>query len=146
MTEWWVEKRNISIYSVLSRSRLSFWLLSYFHVRYFMHWQAIVSDINTMFIENVIFIMKNILENKVEQPNDHLGITSIEGLMLAVVRWVGSRICRLVVAFVLPSPLWHCWLGIWDCTRANPVWVAGIDECAQFVFWPDRHPVRAPGL
>jgi len=51
--------------------------------------QAIVSDINTMFIENVIFIMKNILENKAEQPNDHLGITSIEGLMLAVVRYVG---------------------------------------------------------
>jgi len=45
-----------------------------------------VSDINTMFIENVIFIMKNILENKAEQPSDHLGITSIEGLMLAVVR------------------------------------------------------------
>ena len=41
-----------------------------------------------MFIENVIFIMKNILENKAEQPNDHLGITSIEGLMLAVVRYV----------------------------------------------------------
>jgi len=49
-----------------------------------------VSDINTMFIENVIFIMKNILENKAEQPNDHLGITSIEGLMLAVVRYVYS--------------------------------------------------------
>jgi len=52
--------------------------------------QAIVSDINTMFIENVIFIMKNILENKAEQPNDHLGITSIEGLMLAIVRYVGN--------------------------------------------------------
>ena len=47
-----------------------------------------MSDINTMFIENVIFIMKNILENKAEQPSDHLGITSIEGLMLAVVRYV----------------------------------------------------------
>lgn len=48
--------------------------------------QAIVTDCNTMFIENVIFIMKNILENKAEQPNDHLGISSIEGLMLAIVR------------------------------------------------------------
>ena len=58
-----------------------------------------MSDINTMFIENVIFIMKNILENKAEQPNDHLGITSIEGLMLAVVRFVDSKIWLLFSLF-----------------------------------------------
>jgi len=52
-----------------------------------------------MFIENVIFIMKNILENKAEQPNDHLGITSIEGLMLAVVRFVDSKIWLLFSLF-----------------------------------------------
>lgn len=45
-----------------------------------------VTDMNTQFVENIIFIMKNILENKVEQPCDHLGHTSIESLMLAIVR------------------------------------------------------------
>ena len=48
--------------------------------------QVIVADNNTQFIENVIFIMKNIMENKLEQPCDHLGISSIETLMLAIVR------------------------------------------------------------
>lgn len=48
--------------------------------------QVIVTDLNTQFIENIIFIMKNILENKMESPCDHLGITSIESLMLAIVR------------------------------------------------------------
>ena len=50
--------------------------------------QVMVTEQNTMFIENVIFIMKNILENKQEQPCEHLGITSIESLMLTVVRYV----------------------------------------------------------
>lgn len=43
---------------------------------------------NTMFIDHIIFIMKNVLENKTEQPAEHLGVTSIEPLMLAIVRWV----------------------------------------------------------
>jgi len=69
--------------------KLSFYLHKYTLVEIAMKlllMQAIVTDCNTMFIENVIFIMKNILENKAEQPNDHLGISSIEGLMLAIVR------------------------------------------------------------
>lgn len=71
----------------------------------------IVIDGNTKFIENVIFIMKNILENKCEHPSgDHLGITSIESLMLAIVRYVRhldsnihaiqikTKVCQLVDA------------------------------------------------
>ncbi|VDI01744.1 neurofibromin 1 [Mytilus galloprovincialis] len=50
--------------------------------------QVIVTDLNTQFIENVIFIMKNILEIKTDQPCDNVGVTSIESLMLAIVRYV----------------------------------------------------------
>ncbi|KAG5866704.1 hypothetical protein JTB14_013865 [Gonioctena quinquepunctata] len=51
--------------------------------------QVIVSEVNTLFIEHIIFIMKNILNcAKNDQPSEHLGITSIEGMMLAVVRYV----------------------------------------------------------
>jgi neurofibromin 1 len=48
--------------------------------------QVIVTEINTMFIEHIIFIMKNVLDNKMDQPAEHLGATSIEGMMLAIVR------------------------------------------------------------
>lgn len=48
--------------------------------------QVIVQDINTQFIEHIIFIMKNVLEKKMEQPSESLGSTSIEGMMLAIVR------------------------------------------------------------
>lgn len=48
--------------------------------------QVIVTEINTQFIEHIIFIMKNVLENKMDQPSEHLGATSIETMMLAIVR------------------------------------------------------------
>lgn len=54
-----------------------------------------MSDINTLFIEHIIHIMKSILEGRQnkeqnEQPtvSEHLGITSIEGMMLGIVRYV----------------------------------------------------------
>ncbi|KAK4305959.1 hypothetical protein Pmani_022180 [Petrolisthes manimaculis] len=50
--------------------------------------QVIVSDLNTQFIEHIIFIMKNVLENKTDHPSEHLGVTSIEPMMLAIVRYV----------------------------------------------------------
>ncbi|KAK2173204.1 hypothetical protein NP493_892g01057 [Ridgeia piscesae] len=74
--------------------------------------QVIVIDMNTQFIENIIFIMKTILENKTESPCDHLGITSIEALMLAIVRYVRhldstihaiqtkTKLCQLVEAMM----------------------------------------------
>ncbi|KAK2156732.1 hypothetical protein LSH36_206g01021 [Paralvinella palmiformis] len=74
--------------------------------------QVIVNEQNTMFIENIIFIMKNILENKTEAPCDHLSITSIEALMLTVVRYVRhldstihaiqikTKVCQLVEAMM----------------------------------------------
>lgn len=57
---------------------------------------VIVSDINTQFIEHTIFIMKSILDGRqnndqTDQPSsssEHLGVTSIEGMMLGIVRYV----------------------------------------------------------
>ncbi|XP_033220854.1 neurofibromin isoform X8 [Belonocnema kinseyi] len=50
--------------------------------------QVIVMDVNTQFIEHTIFIMKNVLDSKTDQPSEYLGMTSIEGMMLAIVRYV----------------------------------------------------------
>lgn len=54
--------------------------------------QVVVTDINTQFIEHIIYIMKSVLEGRQikEEPmaNEHLGVTSIEGMMLAIVRYV----------------------------------------------------------
>ena len=45
-----------------------------------------MNDNNTQFIEHIIFIMKNVLENEMEQPAEHLGVSSIEAMMLCIVR------------------------------------------------------------
>ncbi|XP_063696355.1 neurofibromin isoform X3 [Culicoides brevitarsis] len=77
--------------------------------------QVVVTDINTQFIEHTIYIMKSILDGRqskdhTEQPSssEHLGVTSIEGMMLAIVRFVRhldmtvhaihikTRLCQLV--------------------------------------------------
>ncbi|GBP88686.1 Neurofibromin [Eumeta japonica] len=51
--------------------------------------QVMLTDINTQFVEHTIFIMKSILDNKRSgQPAEHLSTTSIEDLMLAIVRYV----------------------------------------------------------
>ncbi|XP_078599565.1 neurofibromin-like isoform X3 [Branchiostoma floridae x Branchiostoma japonicum] len=47
-----------------------------------------VTETNTLFVEQVISIMKNILENKSDQAYEHLGSASIENLMLGLVRYV----------------------------------------------------------
>ncbi|XP_013381612.1 neurofibromin-like [Lingula anatina] len=74
--------------------------------------QVIVNDWNTQFIENVIFIMKNILESRPDQPCEHLGVTSIESLMLGIVKYVRhldsnvhaiqikTKLCQLVEAMM----------------------------------------------
>lgn len=49
--------------------------------------QVLVNDVNTQFIDHIIFIMKNVLENKSDRPSEQLGVTSIEPLMLAIVRY-----------------------------------------------------------
>ncbi|KOB76799.1 putative Neurofibromin [Operophtera brumata] len=52
--------------------------------------QVMLTDVNTQFVEHTIYIMKSILDNKRGgQPTssqEHLSTTSIEGLMLAIVR------------------------------------------------------------
>lgn len=51
--------------------------------------QVMVTDLNTQFIEHIIVILKNILDyTKNDQPSEHLGVTSIEGMMLQIVRYV----------------------------------------------------------
>ncbi|XP_074643053.1 neurofibromin-like [Tubulanus polymorphus] len=74
--------------------------------------QVDVTETNTQFVENVIFILKNILENKTESPCEHLGMTSIEPLMLNLVRYVRhldnsihsiqikTKLCQLVEAMM----------------------------------------------
>ncbi|XP_002734096.2 neurofibromin-like, partial [Saccoglossus kowalevskii] len=47
---------------------------------------VIVTESNTMFIENVILMLKKVSENKTEEAAEHFGMVSIEALMLALVR------------------------------------------------------------
>ena len=93
--------------------------------------QVIVIDTNTQFIEHIIFIMKNVLEagtsgnnnnnnssnsskggDQQQQHTENLGQTSIELMMLAIVRYVRhldttvhalhikTRLCQLVEAMM----------------------------------------------
>ncbi|XP_012944812.1 neurofibromin, partial [Aplysia californica] len=74
--------------------------------------QVMDSPQNTLLIENVIFIMKNILEMKQDQPCEFLGVTSIEQLMLSIVKYVRyldssvhaiqikTKLCQLVEAMM----------------------------------------------
>ena len=87
--------------------------------------QVVVNDTNTRFIEHITFIMKNVLEagNKEEQAEtgqlgqnrhqaENLGQTSIELMMLAIVRYVRhldttvhalhikTRLCQLIEAMM----------------------------------------------
>ncbi|CAN7985404.1 unnamed protein product [Ixodes hexagonus] len=72
--------------------------------------QVTVIETNTQFIEHIIFIMKSVLENKVDHTTEHLGVTSIEAMMLTIVRYVRhldttvhalhikTKLCQLVEA------------------------------------------------
>ncbi|XP_034936145.1 neurofibromin isoform X2 [Chelonus insularis] len=74
--------------------------------------RVLVIDANTQFIEHTIFIMKNVLESKSDQPSEYLGMTSIEGMTLAIVRYVRhldttiytirikTKLCQLVEAMM----------------------------------------------
>lgn len=50
--------------------------------------QVQASDENTMFVEHAIQVLKQILENNTEEDEsaEHLGVMSIEELILAIVR------------------------------------------------------------
>lgn len=50
--------------------------------------QVIVNEVNTQFIDHIILIMKNVLDCRADQPSEYLGMTSIEGMILAIVRYV----------------------------------------------------------
>ncbi|XP_053200312.1 neurofibromin-like isoform X2 [Panonychus citri] len=51
-------------------------------------YQVTVNETSTQFIVHIIFIMKSVLENKVEHTTENLGVTSIEQIMLAIVRYI----------------------------------------------------------
>ncbi|TNN17943.1 Neurofibromin [Schistosoma japonicum] len=58
--------------------------------------QVVVTETNTLFIENVIFIMRSILEKRTKSADrltDHLELISIESLMLNIVRYVRHLEC-----------------------------------------------------
>ena len=50
--------------------------------------QVNVNETSTQFIVHIIFIMKSVLENKMEHTTENLGVTSIEQIMLAIVRYI----------------------------------------------------------
>lgn len=50
--------------------------------------QVLLTETNTQFIIHIIFVMKSVLENKVEHTTEHLGITSIEQMLMAIVRYI----------------------------------------------------------
>lgn len=69
---------------------------------------VILQDLNTQFIEHTIFIMRHVLDSKTDQHSEYLGMTSIEGMTLVIVRYVRhldmsvnsicikTRLCQLV--------------------------------------------------
>jgi len=73
---------------------------------------VVVSDLNTQFIEHTIVIINHILDLKTDQPSEYLGMTSIEGMMLAILRYVRhldmtvhsicikTKLCQLVEAMM----------------------------------------------
>ncbi|XP_015174332.1 PREDICTED: neurofibromin isoform X7 [Polistes dominula] len=80
--------------------------------KFFDQGRVIVLDVNTQFIEHTIFIMKNVLDSKTDQPSEYLGMTSIEGMTLAIVKYVRhldmsvhsihikTKLCQLVEAMM----------------------------------------------
>ncbi|XP_033102144.1 neurofibromin-like [Anneissia japonica] len=50
--------------------------------------QPVTSDSNTMFVGDLIVVLQNILENPSEEANEHLGMVSIEILMVLLIRYV----------------------------------------------------------
>ncbi|KAF8561216.1 hypothetical protein P879_06676, partial [Paragonimus westermani] len=59
--------------------------------------QVVVTETNTLFVENVIFIMRSILDKRagksMDRQNGHLEMISIESLMLNIVRYVRHLEC-----------------------------------------------------
>ncbi|XP_071946540.1 neurofibromin-like [Antedon mediterranea] len=50
--------------------------------------QPVTSDSNTLFVGDLISVLQNILENSTEAANEHLGMVSIETLMVLLIRYV----------------------------------------------------------
>lgn len=49
--------------------------------------QVIITDLNTQFVEHIVFVLRNILSNKTDKPAEDVGACSIEGMVLGIVRY-----------------------------------------------------------
>uniref|UniRef100_A0A8C4NK86 Uncharacterized protein n=2 Tax=Eptatretus burgeri TaxID=7764 RepID=A0A8C4NK86_EPTBU len=70
--------------------------------------QVLLSEVNTLFVEQIIAILRNLLDSSAEGGGEHLGQASIEAMMLQLVRYVRvlgtslqaihmkTRLCQLV--------------------------------------------------
>ena len=48
--------------------------------------QVLLSEVNTLFVEQIIAILRNLLDSSAEGGGEHLGQASIEAMMLQLVR------------------------------------------------------------
>lgn len=58
----------------------------YFFQFIFLSMKALLEPGNTQFIEQIVCIMKTVLEKKIDEPCENFGATSIEGMILTIVR------------------------------------------------------------
>ena len=56
-------------------------------VFFFVLGQVIISELNTQFVEHIVFVIRNTLANKTERPAEDVGATSIESMVLSIVRY-----------------------------------------------------------
>ena len=104
----------------------------------------IVNETNTQFIEHIIFIMKNVLEAKYEnEPPENLGHTSIEQLMLDIVRYV-RHLVQLPLSLSNNISVFsgHVYSTAVEHTPLNPEVVDSISAgCCAFFFFPFLHKI-----
>ena len=72
--------------------------------------QVMVSPESTQFANHIIFIIKSILESKCENTTEHLGVTSIEPIMLCICRYLRHLDSKLIP--VIQMRIKYCYLVI----------------------------------
>ena len=72
--------------------------------------QVMVSHESTQFTNHIIFIIKSILESKRENMTEHLGVTSIEPIMLSICRYIRHLDSKLIA--VIQMRIKYCYLVV----------------------------------
>lgn len=49
--------------------------------------QVLITELNTQFVEHIVFVIRNVLANKTDKPAEDVGATSIESMILGIVRY-----------------------------------------------------------